>query len=215
MELIVGEKNKSSWSLRPWLVLKRTKQTFSETVIQLDVESTAAEIAKHSPTGKVPALHTDDGHMVWDSLAICVHIAEKNPQAGLWPADQAARDYARSVTCEMHSSFASLRGECPMFVVLRSKLDLSEATAKDVRRLVQLFTEGRRRFGAQGPYLCGTWSVADAFFTPIAVRFRAYGVALSDYGDTGEAGAYCATLLSEPDFLEWERQAVAEVGQAA
>ncbi|HEY3814183.1 MAG TPA: glutathione S-transferase family protein [Caulobacteraceae bacterium] len=215
MELIVGEKNKSSWSLRPWLVLKRTKQPFTETVIMLDVPTTAAEIAKHSPTGKVPALHTDEGHVVWDSMAICVHIAEKNPQAGLWPADLVARDYARSAACEMHSSFASLRGECPMNVTLRSKADLSEATVKDVRRLIALFAEGRRRFGAQGPYLCGTWSVADAFFTPVALRFRGYGVALSDYGDTGEAAAYCATLLNEPDFLEWERDAVAEVGQAA
>jgi glutathione S-transferase len=148
-------------------------------------------------------------------MAICVHIAEKNPQAGLWPADLAARDYARSAACEMHSSFASLRGECPMSVTLRSKADLSEATGRDIRRLVQLFAEGRRRFGAQGPYLCGTWSIADAFFTPAALRFRGYGVVLSDYGDTGEASAYCATLLSEPDFLEWERAAIAEVGQAA
>ena len=212
VELIVGDKNKSSWSLRPWLVLKRTKQPFAETVIRLDVDTTAAEIAKHSPTGKVPALHTDDGHVVWDSLAICVHIAEKNPQAGLWPADQIARDYARSAVCEMHSGFASLRGECPMNVVLRTRLDLSDATAKDMRRLVQLFTEVA---ALAGVYLCGTWSIADAFFTPVALRFRAYGVALSDYGDAGEAGAYCTTLLSEPDFLEWEREAVAEVGQTA
>jgi glutathione S-transferase len=84
-----------------------------------------------------------------------------------------------------------------------------------VRRLVQLFAEGRRRFGDQGPYLCGTWSIADAFFTPIAGRFRSYGIALSDHGDTGEAGAYCATLLAEPDFLEWERAALAEAAQAA
>ena len=215
MELIVGDKNKSSWSLRPWLVLKRAGVPFTETLIPLDVETTAAALAKHSPTAKVPALKTDDGHVVWDSMAICVHVAEKNPQAGLWPADQVARDYARSAVCEMHSSFASLRGECPMNVVLRTKLDLSEATAKDVRRLVQLFAEGRRRFGAQGPYLCGTWSIADAFFTPVALRFRAYGVALSDYGDAGEAGAYCTTLLSEPDFLAWERDAVTEVGQPA
>ena len=215
MELIIGDKNKSSWSLRPWLVLKRAKQPFTETLIRLDTETTAAEILKYSPTAKVPALRADDGHAVWDSMAICVHVAEKNPQAGLWPADQAARDYARSAACEMHSGFASLRGECPMNLALRTKLDLAEATAKDVRRLVHLFAEGRRRFGVQGPYLCGTWSVADAFFTPIAGRFRSYGVALSDYGDTGEAGAYCATLLAEPDFLEWERAALAEVGQAA
>ncbi len=215
MELIIGDKNKSSWSLRPWLVLKRAGLPFTETLIRLDTETTAAEILKYSPTAKVPALRTNDGHAVWDSLAIAVHIAEKTPQAGLWPADQAARDYARSVTCEMHSGFPSLRGECPMNLALRSNLDISEATAKDVRRLVQLFAEGRRRFAALGPYLCGTWSVADAFFTPIAGRFRSYGIALSDYGDTGEAGAYCAALLAEPDFLEWERAGLAEVGQTA
>ncbi|HWE46989.1 MAG TPA: glutathione S-transferase family protein [Caulobacteraceae bacterium] len=214
MELIIGDKNKSSWSLRPWLVLKRSGRPFTETVIRLDVESTAAEILKHSPTAKVPALRTDEGHVVWDSMAICVHIAEKEP-GKFWPADQAARDYARSASCEMHSGFPSLRGECPMNLALRTTLDLSEATAKDVRRLVALFTEGRRRFGASGPYLCGTWSVADAFFTPVATRFRSYGIALSDHGDTGEAGAYCATLLNDPDFQDWERAAVAEVGQAA
>jgi glutathione S-transferase len=215
MQLVIGDKNKSSWSLRPWLVLKKAGVKFEEVLVRLDVETTAAEIAKHTGTGKVPALRADDGHVIWDSLAISVHVAEQNPQAKLWPADQVARDFARSAVCEMHSAFASLRGECPMNLVLRNKTDISEATAKDVRRIVALFTEGRRRFGAGGPWLCGTWSIADAFYTPIAGRFRSYGIALSDYGDEGEAGAYAATLLNDPDFLEWERGAVEDVGQAA
>ncbi len=214
MELIIGDKNKSSWSLRPWLVLKRAGIAFTETLIRLDTETTTAEILRHSPTAKVPALRTDDGHVVWDSLAIAVHIAEKDP-ARFWPQGQAARDYARSATCEMHAGFQSLRGECPMNLAHRVKADLSEATAKDIRRIVELFIEGRRRFGAGGPYLCGTWSVADAFYTPVATRFRSYGVALSDYGDDGTAGAYVSTLLAEPDFLEWEKAGLAEVAAAA
>ncbi len=214
MELVIGDKNWSSWSLRPWLVLKRAGEPFTETLVRLNRDTTAAEILKHSPTAKVPALKTDAGYVVWDSMAIAVHVAERNP-GKLWPADQKARDYARSAACEMHSGFASLRGECAMDLALRTTKQISDATAADVRRLVTLFSEGRKKFGAAGPYLCGTWSVADAFYTPVATRIRSYGIKLSEFGDTGAAADYVATLLAEPDFLEWERAALADVGAAA
>jgi glutathione S-transferase len=214
MELVIGDKNLSSWSLRPWLVLKRAGQPFTETMVRLNLDNTTAEILRHSPTAKVPALKTDAGYVVWDSMAISVHVAEQSP-GKVWPADQEARDFARSAACEMHSGFGSLRGECAMNLSLRTTKAISDATGADLRRLVALFSEGRKKFAANGPYLCGTWSVADAFYTPVATRIRTYGIKLSDYGDTGAAAEYVATLLAEPDFLEWERAALADVGAAA
>ena len=210
MELVIGDKNLSSWSLRPWLVMKRTGAPFTETVVRLDQPDTTAEILKHSPTGQVPALHFDGGEAIWDSMAISVLLAERFPEAGMWPSDPIARAYARAAACEMHSGFASLRGECPMNLKRRTKIEVSEATQKNLRRLVELFTAMRTRFGAGGPYLFGAWSVADAFYTPVATRIRTYGLVLSDYGDTGVAGEYVSALLQQPDFLEWEAAALAD-----
>ncbi|MBS0295703.1 MAG: glutathione S-transferase family protein [Proteobacteria bacterium] len=210
MELVIGDKNLSSWSLRPWLVMKRTGAPFTETVVRLDQPGTTAEILRHSPTGQVPALHFDGGEAIWDSMAISVLLAERFPEAGMWPADPIARAYARAAACEMHSGFASLRGECPMNLKRRVKVEVSEATQKNLRRLVELFTAMRARFGAGGPYLFGQWSVADAFYTPVATRIRSYGLVLSDYGDTGVAGEYVSALLQHPDFLEWEAAALAD-----
>jgi glutathione S-transferase len=214
LELVIGDKNLSSWSMRPWLVLKRAGAPFTETVVRLNREETNAEIRKHSPAGMVPVLK--DGDLtVWDSLAIAVYVAEKNPQAPLWPADPAARAVARAATCEMHSGFGSLRGECPMNLSRRIKVEVSERTQTDLRRLVELWSDLRGRFGQGGPFLVGQWSIADAFFTPVATRIRSYGLPLSDYGDTGVAGEYVSTLLQTPEFLEWEREALADPQAAA
>jgi len=147
---------------------------------------------------------------VWDSLAIAEYLNEKLPEARLWPADSAKRAVGRAAAAEMHSGFASLRGECPMGLTLSTHADLSEATAKDVRRMVQLWSELRGRFAADGPFLLGDWSIADAFFTPVATRFRSYGVRLTDYGDRGEAGAYSEALLETPEFKAWEEAAASE-----
>lgn len=204
MEIVIGTKNWSSWSLRPWLALKRTGAPFVETVIQLR-QATASEtaISAHSPSRLVPVLK--DGDLtIWDSLAICEYLAEKFPAARLWPQDPAARALGRSAAAEMHSGFTSLRGECPMEIDARHDADLSEATRKDVRRIVALWSDLRARFGAEGPFLLGGWSIADAFYTPVATRFRTYGVKLSDHGDTGAAGAYCEALLATPEFKAWE-----------
>jgi len=208
MELIIGTKVWSSWSLRPWLALKRTGQPFTETLVQLREVGVSEKIAKYSPSGRVPVLK--DGDLtIWDSLAICEYLAEKFPAAKLWPDDATARALGRAATAEMHSSFASLRGECTMDLSLKTELTLSEATHDDVRRIVALWSDLRGRFGGGGPFLLGAWSIADAFFTPVATRFRSYGVRLSDFGDTGVAGAYNEVLLEQPDFLEWEKAALA------
>jgi len=209
MELLIGDKAWSSWSLRPWLAAKRTGQPFTETLIRLRREDTGAQArAAGSPTGQIPVLK-DGAVTVWDSLAICEYLADRFPQARLWPADPAARAMARAAACEMHAGFASLRGECPMDLALKTKADLSEATQVNIRRISDLWNAMLGRFG--GPFLAGEWSIADAFFAPVATRFRSYGVHLSDYGDTGAAGAYCERLLTTPEFLEWEAAALADL----
>jgi len=205
MELVIGTKKWSTWSLRPWLVLKRAGVSFKETVIPLrQAEVTDAEIAKHSPSKLIPVLK--DGDLtVWDSLAICEYLAEKYPEAKLWPADPELRALARAAAAEMHSGFTSLRGECPMDLGVIKHADLSEATQKDIRKIVERWNQLLKRSG--GPFLLGEWSIADAFYTPVATRFRTYGVHLSDYGDVGTAGAYCERLLETPEFLAWEAEA--------
>lgn len=207
MELLIGDKTYSSWSMRPWLVLKRTGAAFTETLIPLRRPETRAEIlAAGSPTGRVPALK-DGALVIPDSLAISEYLADRFPEAGLWPKDLTARALARAATAEMHAGFQSLRGECPMDLKLTETLTLSEATHADIRRIVELWSGLRARFGAEGPFLVGAWSIADAFYTPVATRFRSYGVKLSDFGDRGEAAAYAETLLSTPEFKAWEAEA--------
>ena len=207
MELIIGDKVWSTWSMRPWLALKHAGAPFTETLIRLRRESHPtthdAIVAAGSPAGLVPVLK-DGGVTIWDSLAICEYLAEKFPEARLWPADPAARALGRSAAAEMHSGFSALRGEHPMDLTLRTTTPVSEAAAKDVRRIVALWTELLNRFG--GPFLLGAdWSIAEAFYTPVATRFRSYGVALTDHGDTGAAGDYAARLMQTPAFVEWER----------
>jgi len=209
MELVIGTRKWSTWSLRPWLALKRTGAAFTETLVTLREVGVSEEIAKYSPSGKVPVLKDGD-LVIWDSLAICEYLAETFPDAKLWPDDPAARALGRAASAEMHSGFPSLRGECPMDLTLRTHIDLSEATANDVRRIVRLWSDLRGRFSAGGPFLLGGWSIADAFYAPVATRFRGYGIKLSDFGDTGAAGAYCETILETPEFLQWERAALAD-----
>jgi glutathione S-transferase len=210
MELIIGTKAWSTWSMRPWLVLAKTGAAFEETLIALRQENmaSAAAIVAHSPSGLVPFLRDGDV-AIGDSLAICEYLAERFPDAGLWPADPAPRAFARAAAAEMHSGFAALRSECPMdlsapvWAAPVTAVALSEACAKDVRRIVALWSGLLGRFG--GPWLGGAeWGVADAFFTPVATRFRTYGVRLAEFGDAGAAGAYSARLLERPEYLAWE-----------
>lgn len=205
MRIVIGTQKWSSWSMRPWLVLKRTGQPFTETVVTLREHGTTEQAiqAAGSPSGLVPVL-IDGAVTVWDSLAISEYLADKFPAANLWPADAATRALARAAAAEMHAGFHSLRGECPMDLSAPvHAATLSEATHKDIRRIVALWTDLRGRFGGAGPFLMGDWSIADAFFTPVATRFRTYGVRLSDFGDGGEAGRYAETLLETPEFKAW------------
>jgi glutathione S-transferase len=211
MELIIGDKVWSSWSMRPWLVLRRAGLEFTETLVRLrqqSAESTAeAAAAAGSPSRLVPALKDGD-LVVWDSLAICEYLADRFPEAALWPADLTARTLGRCAVAEMHSGFHSLRGECPMDLSLKVTVDVSEATARDIERIVALWNDLLARFG--GEFLLGGWSIADAFFSPVATRFRTYGLRLSDFGDTGAAGAYATRLLSTPEFQAWEADALSD-----
>lgn len=213
MQLIIGDKAYSTWSLRPWLVLKRCGAEFDEVVVALNRPDTAERIAEHSPTGKVPVLKVD-GETIWDSMAISVWCAERYPEAELWPVDAHARWLARSVACEMHAGFMAIRTACsmgPRHAMVgadRSDPPSDPAVAAEARRLVEIFRTMRARFGAGGDYLFGAWSLPDAFFTPIAARFRHYRFDLAAHGDEdGVARAYCETLLNQPDFLEWSAAA--------
>ncbi|WP_269716281.1 glutathione S-transferase family protein [Caulobacter sp. NIBR2454] len=208
MELVVGTKKWSSWSMRPWLVLRRAGIDFQDTLVPLrEFDASEAEIGKHSPSNRVPVLK-DRGVTIWDSLAICEYLAETLPQAKLWPEDQIARALGRSAA-EMHSGFAALRDECPMALDVAPMVKaLSADAAKDVRRIVASLADLLTCFG--GPFLLGEWSITDAFYTPVASRFRTYGIDLAAHGDNGAVAAYCRRLLETPEFLAWESDALAE-----
>lgn len=203
MEIVIGTKNWSTWSLRPWLALKRCNVDFVETLVPLRWDTSSEAIAVHSPTGLVPVLK-DGALTIWDSLAICEYLNDRFPEAKLWPADPTARALARSATAEMHSGYGPLRKECPMEVDAVRTVELSPAVEANVRRIVSLWSQLRAAYQDQGAFLVGDWSIADAFFTPVATRFRTYGIDLAAYGDEGLAAAYGETLLSTPEFLEWQ-----------
>jgi glutathione S-transferase len=209
VELVIGTKMWSTWSLRPWLVAQRSGLEVTETLVPLrfaDVTE-AAILAAGSPSGLVPVLRDGD-LVIWDSLAICEYLAELAPEAMLWPKERSRRALARAATAEMHSGFQALRQECPMDLG-RTPVTaaLSVPTQKDVRRIVALWTTLRTLGAADGPYLLGGWSIADAFFTPVATRMRTYGVRLCDFGDEGVGAAYVETLLTDKDFAAWEAAA--------
>lgn len=200
--LYIGNKNYSSWSLRGWLAARLSGAPFREVVIQLR-GTYNPDNRSFSPTAKVPALHDGDVQ-VWDSLAIAEYLAERHP--GMWPDDPAARAWARSIAAEMHSGFSTLRNE--MTMCIRERLDVrpwSDGLAADIARVEEIWAETRRRFGKGGPYLMGPFTVADAFYAPVAFRFRTYGVE-----PKGEAASYLAALLAHPFVTEWEAAALAE-----
>lgn len=207
MELVIGTKAWSTWSMRPWLALKRTGAPFTETLISLRQENnmTREAILPHSPSGLVPCLKTD-GLVLVDSLAICEYLNERFPDAALWPSDLAARALGRAAAAEMHSGFGALRGECPMALELAPRaLEISEAAAGNVSRIAEIWNDLLGRSG--GPFLLGEWSIADAFYTPVATRFRTYQIDLGRYGASPAAVAYCNALLEAPEFVAWEAEA--------
>jgi len=210
MELIIGDKVWSTWSMRPWLALKHTGHPFTETLVRLRAETSEATQREAriagSPTGMVPVLK-DESVTIWDSLAICEYLAERFPKAALWPTDPIARAVGRAAAAEMHAGFPALRRDHSMDLSLHAAAPVSQDAQSDVRRIVSLWRELLSRFG--GPFLLGTeWSIADAFFTPVSTRFRTYGFDLSAFGDDGSASAYAEKLLTTEAFLQWEREAL-------
>ncbi|QSQ11121.1 glutathione S-transferase family protein [Myxococcus landrumensis] len=202
LTLVVGSKNYSSWSLRPYMALAQTGQPFQEEVIQLDRPDTAERIARVSPSGRVPLLKHGD-LLIWDSLAICEYLADTFPEARLWPESREARAVARAVTAEMHSGFEALREHMGMNLRARKPGQGRTPSAMEaVRRVQQIWNDCRARFGKGGPYLFGHFTIADAFYTPVATRFVTYEVSLDPVCD-----AYRDALVSHPGFLKWAEAA--------
>ena len=200
--IYLGNKNYSSWSLRGWLMLKATGVAFDEVVIPLYEPQSRAEILRHTPSGKMPALvhHRKSGGpvTVWDSLAIGEYLAELFPQAGLWPQDPAVRAHARAISNEMHAGFLPLRRHFPMN--MRSVFDreiIPEAQG-DIDRIASLWRDCRQRFGKGGDFLFGSFGIADAMFAPVVSRFRTFKVPLD-----GEVEAYARAITAWPAYQEW------------
>ena len=200
--LYIGDKNSSSWSLRAWVLMRAAGIDFRERTISLDLPDTPARIRPVSPSGRVPCLH-DGETVIWDSQAIAEYLAERH--RGLWPADASARAWARCVAAEMHSGFAALREEFSMDLGLREPRTPSLKTAADIARIEAVWREGRTRFGHGGEFLCGAFGIVDAFWCPVAFRFRSYGIVLSD-----AAEAYGRALLALPAMREWDEAAARE-----
>ena len=204
--LLIGNKNYSSWSMRPWLALRANDIAFDEIFIPLYTgEADKKRILSFTHSGKVPAL-IDGDVTVWDSLAIIEYAAERFPGARLWPEDRARRAHARSVSAEMHSGFAALRDECGMNLhrPVGAKALSGDARA-DIARIQQSWAECRERYGKLGPYLFGPFSGADAMYAPVVHRFRTYAIDV-----TPEVRAYMDAMMALPAFQEWTRAGLAE-----
>lgn len=199
--LHITNKNYSSWSLRPWVLMRALGIAFDE-VLHRFTPGAADDFRKLSPSGKVPWL-VDGDTVVWDTLAIAEYLAERHP--GVWPADAGARAWARSAAAEMHSGFTALRGQHGMNVGVRVAVaQRSTELLADIARIERLWNEGLARFG--GPFLAGfAFTAVDAFYAPVAYRFRTYGIA-----PQGAAAGYLATLLGHPAMRKWEAAALAE-----
>ena len=196
LTLVIGNRNYSSWSLRPWMLLKRLGVEFREVVIRLDTPTTKDEIEKYAPSGRVPVL-LDGDLSVWDSLAICEYVAELTGRG--WPRDAHARAVARSVCAEMHSGFANLRTEWPMNARARNRRVVSTPGLEaDVDRVDEIWNDCRRRFGAAGPWLFGEYSIADAMYAPVVLRFNTYGAPVSE-----TARWYMAAALEDSVLQSW------------
>jgi glutathione S-transferase len=210
--LYIGNKNISSWSLRPWLAMKMAKIPFDEVLIRLHTPESKGRILAHSPSGKLPSLKIEENgasFTVWDTLAICETLAERHPEAQLWPENGAARAQARSIAAEMHSGFAELRRVLSMEIAARQPTPaLEDEVQADIARIIAIWSDA---LGAheKGGFLFGRFSIADAFFAPVITRFETYGIHLP-----AVAQAYCQRVLALPPMREWAAAAKAEAGGA-
>jgi glutathione S-transferase len=203
--LVVGNKNYSSWSLRGWLAAKQSGIEFEEIVVRLSEPDLKPDLLEHSPSGLVPVLKHQD-RVIWESLAIIEYLAEQREEARLWPADDGARAFARSVSAEMHAGFRALRSNMPMN--LRKSLPgkgRRPGVAEDIERICQIWRECRGRFGKGGPFLFGHLTGADAMYAPVATRFRTYAVELDPTCQT-----YADAVLALPAYQQWHAAAVQE-----
>ena len=205
LALTIGNKNYSSWSMRPWIAMKAAGIAFSETVISLNAPEFKPTLLRLSPAGKVPVLVDGDVH-VWESLAILEYLAEKFPAANLWPVDVDTRAHARAIANEMHAGFVPLRRHCPMNMWRPVKArDLTPEVVANVKRIDQMWSDCRATFGRAGPFLFGTFTAADAMYAPVVSRFHTYAVEVS-----APSRAYMAAMMALPAWAEWRSAALSE-----
>jgi glutathione S-transferase len=207
LKLVIGNKNYSSWSMRPWLAMRASNIAFDEVLIPLytDDKADKERILGFTRSGKVPAL-IDGDITVWDSLSIIEYAAERFPEARLWPEDRVLRAHARSISAEMHSGFLPLRNECGMNLHRPIRAVALSADARaNVARIEQIWIECRERHSRLGPFLFGKFSAADAMFAPVVHRFRTYAIEVAP-----QAQAYMDTMMVQPAFAEWTKAGLAE-----
>ena len=204
MQLVIGNKNYSSWSMRPWLLLRHHAIAFEEIKVALFSDGYQQILAKYSPSLRVPVL-IDNGHTIWDSLAICEYVSERYLNNHGYPADLFERARCRSFCNEMHAGFMSIRSQLPMNCRARRQVDFSDSVLTEIRRVDQIWSESRRQFAAGGDYLFGAFSIADCMYAPMALRFHTYGVPLSAL-----ARGYVDTLLVNAAVQQWRADAAAE-----
>jgi glutathione S-transferase len=205
LTLIIGNKNYSSWSLRPWIAMRVAGITFNEKVIPLYEPGSREQVLKYSPAGKVPVLIDGDAH-IWESLAILEHLDEKFPDARLWPSDPGARSHARVAASEMHAGFNALRRACPMNMWLPPKpRPQSDEVMADVARIEALWGDCRAHFGQSGPFLFGAFGAADAMYAPVVARLHKYGLPVGT-----PARAYMDAVMGLPAWAQWRDAALKE-----
>lgn len=207
LKLVIGNKNYSSWSMRPWLALRANRIAFEEVFIPLYTDDPADKqrILSFSHSGKVPAL-IDGDLTIWDSLAIIEYVAEKFPDAGLWPEDRASRAHARSISAEMHSGFVPLRSECGMNLHRPVRaVALSDDARANIARIQEIWLGCRQRYRKHGPFLFGAFGAADAMFAPVVHRFRTFAIEVEP-----ATREYMDTMMALPAFQEWTRAGLAE-----
>jgi glutathione S-transferase len=205
LTLVVGNKNYSSWSMRPWVLMKQLGIPFEEVTLKFNSAEWDAQIERWSPSRLVPVLWRGQ-QSVWDSLAIMETLAEWFPQKGVWPADDSARAFARSAAAEMHSGFRDLRASMPMNIrASHPGKGMKPGVQANIDRIVQLWTQARARFGAGGPFLFGAFSACDAMYAPVVMRFKTYAVKVPP-----EAAAWCEAMRAAPGVRAWVEAALQE-----
>ena len=204
MQLYIGNKNYSSWSLRAWLMLKKNGIQFEEIKLKLDTPAFYTRLRGVTPTLQVPTLINRD-ITVWDSLAICEYINDTYLSGQAWPQDISERAKARAIACEMHAGFSGVRNELPMNIRAERSVKLSEQAQKDIKRIEEIWSTQYQQYGRQGVWLFGQWSIADAMYAPVVLRFKTYGIQLNE-----SASQYMQHVLACPVLQHWVSEALQE-----